>query len=524
MKLSKSQAGFLVVLRLVCGSHFFYQGMIKLADRSWSSYSYLMNSEWVLGGAFRWMAETKAVLAVVDIVNVWGLILIGLALILGVFGRIASLCGFLLLSLYYLANPPFAVMGASPVGGEYSFIVNKLLIEMAAFAVLFLFPTDTAFGLGKIRELVFRKRAGGEETDSGKKLSRREILSTLGGLPVLGVFTYPFVKGLRKKLDAISGATTLALPDSYKQEYARLKTMNLNDASVAAKQKDMPVGRIGNLTMGRVISGSNLISMNMHARDLDYVSALATNYNTEERIFMTLKKCEEYGINAIVLKDHNFEQFRLRKYWDEWGGKMVWIADVITTDIDKYEELLVKHLELGASAAYLWGGASDIWYYEKKQDNIIKAFEIMKKYNIPVGIGAHRLEPIMFCEKEGLAPDFYFKTFHHDRYWSAHPKGNRKYMEMWVEWSNKYGEFHDNLWCDGHEETVAFMQDVKVPWIAFKVLAAGAIGVEEGLKYAFENGADFICLGMFDFQVKEDAEIAQRVIAGTKNRKRPWMG
>ena len=117
MKLSKSQAGFLVVLRLVCGSHFFYQGMIKLADRSWSSYSYLMNSEWVLGGAFRWMAETKAVLAVVDIVNVWGLILIGLALILGVFGRIASLCGFLLLSLYYLANPPFAVMGASPVGG-----------------------------------------------------------------------------------------------------------------------------------------------------------------------------------------------------------------------------------------------------------------------------------------------------------------------------------------------------------------------------------------------------------------------
>ncbi|MHC4571857.1 MAG: hypothetical protein ACYS0C_07260 [Planctomycetota bacterium] len=187
------------------------------------------------------------------------------------------------------------------------------------------------------------------------------------------------------------------------------------------------------------------------------------------------------------------------------------------------EELLVKHLELGASAAYLWGGASDIWYYEKKQGNILKAFEIMKKYDIPVGIGAHRLEPIVFCEKEGLVPDFYFKTLHHDQYWSAHPKENRKYMEMWGKESNRHEEYHDNLWCDNHKETVAFMRDVKVPWIAFKVLAAGAIPTEEGIKYAFESGADFVCLGMFDFQVKEDAELAQKIIAGANNRERPWM-
>jgi NAD(P)H-dependent flavin oxidoreductase YrpB (nitropropane dioxygenase family) len=67
------------------------------------------------------------------------------------------------------------------------------------------------------------------------------------------------------------------------------------------------------------------------------------------------------------------------------------------------------------------------------------------------------------------------------------------------------------------------MRDVKVPWIAFKVLAAGAIPTEEGIKYAFESGADFVCLGMFDFQVKEDAELAQKIIAGANNRERPWM-
>ncbi|HUT45416.1 MAG TPA: hypothetical protein VMX36_03990, partial [Sedimentisphaerales bacterium] len=263
--------------------------------------------------------------------------------------------------------------------------------------------------------------------------------------------------------------------------------------------------------------------MNMHARDLDYVSALAAHYNTEERIFMTLKMCEEYGINSIVLKNHNFKQYRLSNYWDQWGGRMKWLADVITTDIDNYEKLLVEHLELGASGAYLWGGASDTWYYQKKQDNIIRAFEIMKKYDIPAGICAHRLEPIVFCEKEGLKPDFYMKTLHHDRYWSAHPKANRRFMEMYEKESPDHAEYHDNMFCYDCEQTIEFMQDVKVPWIAFKVLAAGAIPPEEGLRFAFAGGADFVCLGMFDFQVKQDVELALKTIAESKNRKRPWM-
>ena len=354
-----------------------------------------------------------------------------------------------------------------------------------------------------------------------KFTNRREILGALGAVPFLGAVSHPSPKEKSEdEVDAMTGPTFIARSD--KQDYARLKAMDLNDPDIVAKQKKMPVGKIGNLSVGRLICGSNLISMNMHARDLDYVRALAANYNTEERIFMTLKRCEEYGVNTIVLKNHNFKRFRLSRYWDQWGGKMQWIADVITRDINKYEELLVEHLELGASAAYLWGGASDIWYYQKKQDHIIRAFEIMKKYDIPVGIGAHRLEPVAFCEKEGLVPDFYIKTLHHDRYWSAHPKENRRFMEMYEKESPNHAEYHDNLFCHDYEETVAFMRNVKVPWIAFKVLAAGPIPPEEGFKFAFENGADFICVGMFDFQVKQDVELAQKTIAESKNRKRPW--
>ncbi|UCD00067.1 MAG: hypothetical protein JSW66_09325 [Phycisphaerales bacterium] len=353
-------------------------------------------------------------------------------------------------------------------------------------------------------------------------MNRRKMLTTLGSLPLLGTTSCTLSKAKpREPVDAMTAPTPIIEAD--RKEYARLRNLDLDDPKVVDEQKKMPAGKIGNLTLGRLISGSNLISMNMHARDLDYVTALAAHYNTEERIFMTLKKCEEYGANSAVLKNHNFKRFNLSRYWDQWGGRMKWIADVITTDINAYERLLVEHLELGASAAYLWGGASDTWYYQKKQANIIRAFEIMKKYDIPVGICAHRLEPIVFCEKEGLKPDFYMKTLHHDRYWSAHPKVNRRYMEMYEKESDRHGEYHDNMFCHDHEQTVEFMQDVKVPWIAFKVLAAGAIPAKEGLTYAFESGADFVCLGMFDFQVEQDAKLTRKAIAESQNRKRPWV-
>ena len=107
--------------------------------------------------------------------------------------------------------------------------------------------------------------------------------------PFLGIASCsPSKRGPRNKVDAITGPTFIARSD--KQEYARLKALDLNEPKIIAKQKKMPVGKIGNLSVGRLISGSNLISMNMHARDLDYVRALAANYNTEERIFMTLKQ------------------------------------------------------------------------------------------------------------------------------------------------------------------------------------------------------------------------------------------
>ena len=68
------------------------------------------------------------------------------------------------------------------------------------------------------------------------------------------------------------------------------------------------------------------------------------------------------------------------------------------------------------------------------------------------------------------------------------------------------------------------MRKVDRPWVAFKVLAAGAIPPKDGFRYAFENGADFVCAGIFDFQVKEDALLAREILSGRLDRRRPWRG
>ena len=72
------------------------------------------------------------------------------------------------------------------------------------------------------------------------------------------------------------------------------------------------------------------------------------------------------------------------------------------------------------------------------------------------------------------------------------------------------------------EQTADVMRNVKAAWIAFKVLAAGALHPKIGFRYALRNGADFMVVGMFDFQVKENADLVKQTLQSMDRRDRPW--
>jgi hypothetical protein len=61
------------------------------------------------------------------------------------------------------------------------------------------------------------------------------------------------------------------------------------------------------------------------------------------------------------------------------------------------------------------------------------------------------------------------------------------------------------------------------PWIAFKILAAGALRPEDAFRYAFSSGADFICVGMYDFQMVDNVNTAVAALDSTQERQRKWM-
>jgi len=137
----------LVALRFLIGWHFLYEGFSKVLIPNWSSFGFLKESKWILSGFAQFILEHDNVLIVVNFLNTWGLIAIGLGLIFGLFTRLASVSGALLLFFYWAMNPPLIGLEYSvPTEGNY-LVISKTLIESVALVVLAVFPTSSIFGL-----------------------------------------------------------------------------------------------------------------------------------------------------------------------------------------------------------------------------------------------------------------------------------------------------------------------------------------------------------------------------------------
>ncbi|KAF0239284.1 MAG: DoxX family [Prolixibacteraceae bacterium] len=497
----------ITLFRVAIGWHFLYEGISKLLIPNWSAAGYLANATGPFAGFYQWMAASEGLMKIIDPVNMAGLVLIGLGLFLGIFIRLSSVSGMILLMLYYFAYPPFGgnLFGAAE-GNLY--IVNKNLIETLALLVIFLIK-DKGYGL--YAHTWFQLKKGTPETSGPEKSanlhSRREALKNLATIPALGVIGLGAFREAREYgVDTLSGAT-----------------IQIGGADIKELKGELPKGKIGGHEFSRLILGGNLIGGWAHSRDLIYVPSLFRAYNTEKKIFETLILAEKAGINSINIGFPTMDT--MLKYKKMTGSKIKIIIQV-APDMEKkdYFVNINKAADGGMDVIQVQGNWCDWLVRDNKMEVIDMMLEKIRSHKITAGLGAHTIDALIACEEQGIIPDYYMQTFHHDNYWSAHPRENRIPFEVDGERHLDHNRFHDNIFCLFPDKTVEFVNRTKVPVMGFKVLAAGSITPEDGFNWAFKNGADFICVGMFDFQIVNDVNITIDVLNKLQGRTRGWFG
>ncbi|MCX6300652.1 MAG: hypothetical protein NTW82_00555 [Bacteroidia bacterium] len=337
---------------------------------------------------------------------------------------------------------------------------------------------------------------------SGLSQTRRNLLKGLAALPFAGSFS-------------ISSAASLILSkdQGYLTEEAKTSLKDLKGV--------LPKGKLGKYEVSRIVLGCNPMGGWAHSRDLPYVGQLSKRWHTETKMKETWAVAEQAGVNLCNLGEFQYKAFN--EYKKETGGKMLNNCQCIIGQPNDRLAPVRKAVDDGADMIYIQGENVDGLAKNNAIDVLLETIDYIRSQGLPAGVGAHSLKSLEASVKAGVKPDFYFKTFHHDKYWSATP---REYRTDYTNYSSApvtdRNQWNDNMWDQYPEQTIEFFKSIDVPFFGFKVLAAGSIQPANGIRWAFENGADFICLGMYDFQVVDDVNSAIDVLANLGKRERKW--
>ncbi len=333
-------------------------------------------------------------------------------------------------------------------------------------------------------------------------LNRRRLLKGIAALPIIG--------GLAMS-SAIAGETSKE--EGYITEEARVSLKKLKGL--------LPKGKLGKFEISRLVLGCNPMGGWAHSRDLAYVGQLSKRWHTETKMKETWAVAEHAGINFANLVEFQYKAFN--EYKKETGSKML---NVCQCSIGMPGDRLApvkKAVDDGADLIYIQGENVDGLATSNAIDVLLKTVDFIREQGMLAGVGAHSLKSIEASIKVGVKPDFYYKTFHHDQYWSATPRENRTdYTKYSMTPIIDHNQWNDNMWDQFPEKTIEAFKSIDVPLFGFKVLAAGAIKPADGIRWAYEHGADFVCLGMYDFQVVDDVNTTIEILQSLGERERPW--
>jgi hypothetical protein len=246
------------------------------------------------------------------------------------------------------------------------------------------------------------------------------------------------------------------------EEKALLGQMQRNEAPtkpapLGEDTKGLPCGRIGNITISRLVLGGNLIGGAAHSRDLIYTSQLIRNYFTDEKILETWQTAEEAGINTMSAWSSKQMLRVFNRYREERGGKIQWLGH---TSFDK--DSIKTAIDNGAVGVYVCGDPTDRCVKSGRLDLLEEAISLIKKNGLFAGIACHAIRVLKAVEDAGIEVDFYMKTLHHGNYWSASPQDHRERdVRVWdPDWDPKEeasGYYNDKIWWINEKGRMEYM-------------------------------------------------------------------
>jgi hypothetical protein len=238
----------------------------------------------------------------------------------------------------------------------------------------------------------------------------------------------------------------------------------------------MPSIQLGDLQVSRLILGSNPFFGFAHGNPQAKPPEMKQWY-TPQRIMAVLDQAADHGITAVWTPCYDEWVELWNRYQDQGGKLKIWIAQPDHLPMEREIKTAVQH---GAKAIAIQGIRIDDRIREGKWDVIRGWLELIKSHGLPAGMATHRANTHLEAEDRGLPTDFYHQTLYRP----------------------------DNYVKPGLEESLAVIEKLAKPVVAYKVLGAGRILPQDTLPYVFKRlkRKDGICLGMFPKSRDEIAE------------------
>ena len=240
-------------------------------------------------------------------------------------------------------------------------------------------------------------------------------------------------------------------------------------AKPPAAEATLPMTRLGNVEVSRLILGSNPFWGFAHRTK--QAAAAMKEYFTDQRIVECLEAAGEQGVTAVTSPPYERWIKLFAEYWRKGGKVRTWIAQPHAGGAGMVEEIKLS-VKGGAAAVFCQGARVDEQFAKAKFDVVGDWVKLIHSLGVPAGMASHRADVHLAAEKQGFPTDFYFQCFYNV------PTG-----------------YH---WRD-RDKAVAAARQIDKPVVGYKILASGRLRAEDGFAFAFGHlrSKDAVCVGMF---------------------------